>query len=119
MKQQAVKFFSRLLLAFSCLFLFATTFSRPVHAAERTKIVFWHEMTGPAKEQLVKFCNEFNKSQDKYTVVPEFEGDYNQVVQKVLNTHGTNTSPALFQSMDISTDTDALQQLYNASTKIY
>lgn len=103
MKQQAVKFFSRLLLAFSCLFLFATTFSRPVHAAERTKIVFWHEMTGPAKEQLVKFCNEFNKSQDKYTVVPEFEGDYNQVVQKVLNTHGTNTSPALFQSMDIST----------------
>lgn len=72
-------------------------------AADKTKIVFWNEMTGPGQVQLTKFANEFNASQSKYKVVPEFEGSYNEVVQKINHTHGSNASPALFQSFDIST----------------
>ena len=77
--------------------------------AQREKIIFWHEMTGPAADQLKKFANEFNASQKKYEIVPEFEGTYNEAVQKILQVHGTSASPALFQSMDVSTS-----ELYHA-----
>lgn len=75
----------------------------------REKIVFWHEMTGPAAAQLKQFASTFNASQTKYQVVPEFEGTYNEAVQKILQTHGTSASPAVFQSMDVSTS-----ELYHA-----
>ncbi|MTV82586.1 extracellular solute-binding protein [Secundilactobacillus folii] len=78
-------------------------------AASRTQIVFWHEMTGPGQDQLKQFAKEFNASQDKYQVVPQYEGSYNEAVQKILHTHGTSASPAVFQSMDVSTS-----QLYHA-----
>lgn len=74
-----------------------------IQADTRTKIVFWHEMTGQGQDKLEQLVNEFNKSQDKYTVVPEFVGSYNEAIQKILNTHGTDASPAVFQSMDVST----------------
>ncbi|MFT9452073.1 MAG: ABC transporter substrate-binding protein [Liquorilactobacillus ghanensis] len=72
-------------------------------ATKRTKVVFWNEMTGPAQQKLNEFVKEFNQSQTKYQVVSQFEGNYNEAVQKILNTHGTDASPAVFQSMDIST----------------
>ncbi len=78
-------------------------------AASRTRVVFWHEMTGPGQEQLKQFAKEFNASQSKYRVEPQFEGNYNEAVQKILHTHGTSASPAVFQSMDVSTS-----QLYHA-----
>ncbi|MFC6179965.1 ABC transporter substrate-binding protein [Lactiplantibacillus daowaiensis] len=72
-------------------------------ASSRIKVVFWHEMKGPGQQQLNEFIAAFNKSQSKYEVVPQFQGSYNAVIQKVMNTHGTSASPAVFQSMDIST----------------
>ncbi|AYM01739.1 extracellular solute-binding protein [Levilactobacillus yiduensis] len=83
-----------------------STMNKPTaqaQGAKRTKVVFWHEMTGPAQQQLDTFVKDFNRSQNKYEVVPEFEGNYNEAVQKIINTHGTDASPAVFQSMDIST----------------
>lgn len=76
-----------------------------VHAdtGGRIKVVFWHEMKGPGQKALDSYVKEFNRKQSKYEVVSEFEGGYNDVIQKILNTHGTAASPALFQSMDIST----------------
>lgn len=71
-----------------------------VYAKER--ITFWHEMTGPGKEELEQLVNEYNESQSKYYIVPEYEGEYPEVVQKVINTHGTSASPAIFQSADFS-----------------
>ncbi|KRL05706.1 ABC transporter substrate-binding protein [Liquorilactobacillus oeni] len=93
-----------------CIVLLTTlTGCSSAKADSKIQITFWHEMTGPAQVQLEKFVNEFNKSQNKYTVVPQFEGNYNEAVQKILNTHGTSASPAVFQSMDISTS-----QIYNS-----
>ncbi|ABJ57320.1 ABC transporter substrate-binding protein [Oenococcus oeni] len=77
--------------------------------SKRIKIVFWHEMTGPAQTQLNEFVKQFNKSQSKYQVVSQFEGTYEEAVQKILNTHESNTSPAVFQSADIS-----VSQLYHS-----
>ncbi len=75
-----------------------------VHAdSSRIKVVFWHEMKGPGQQAIDAYVKAFNHQQSKYEVVAEFEGGYNGVIQKILNTHGTAASPALFQSMDIST----------------
>ncbi|MFT8325130.1 extracellular solute-binding protein [Oenococcus sicerae] len=76
---------------------------------KRTKIVFWHEMTGPAQAQLNTFVQQFNQSQKQYQVVAQFEGSYEEAVQKILNTHGSSASPAVFQSADIS-----VSQLYHS-----
>ena len=69
----------------------------------RIKVVFWHEMKGPGQKAIDAYVKAFNQQQSKYEVVAEFEGGYNGVIQKILNTHGTAASPALFQSIDIST----------------
>ncbi|WP_434737653.1 extracellular solute-binding protein [Levilactobacillus sp.] len=95
-----------LFLAVLAVFVGWSVMSKPAaqaQGAKRTRIVFWHEMTGPAQQQLDTFVKDFNHSQHKYEVVPEFEGNYNEAVQKIINTHGTDASPAVFQSMDIST----------------
>jgi ABC-type sugar transport system, periplasmic component len=70
---------------------------------DRTQIVFWHEMGGPAEKTLLKLVNNFNKSQSKYQVIPKYQGSYDTAIQKIFQTHGTNTSPAVFQSSNVST----------------
>lgn len=69
----------------------------------RTKIVFWHEMGGPAEVALNQMVKNFNQSQSKYEVIPQYQGSYDEAVQKIIQTHGSSSSPALFQSFDIST----------------
>ncbi|PAK99807.1 ABC transporter substrate-binding protein [Lentilactobacillus parakefiri] len=71
--------------------------------AGRTPVVFWHEMGGPAEVALDKMVDDFNKSQNKYEVIPQYQGAYDEAVQKIIQSHGTSASPALFQSFDIST----------------
>ncbi|WP_125708843.1 ABC transporter substrate-binding protein [Companilactobacillus zhongbaensis] len=69
----------------------------------KTQIVFWHELGGPSEDALKKVVDGFNKSQDKYQVVPKYQGTYDEAIQKILQTHGSSTSPAVFQAFDIST----------------
>jgi len=69
----------------------------------RTQVVFWHEMGGPSEQALYKVVDGFNKSQNKYRVVPKYQGSYDEAIQKILQTHNTSTSPAVFQAFDIST----------------
>ncbi|WP_338216240.1 ABC transporter substrate-binding protein [Companilactobacillus muriivasis] len=69
----------------------------------RTQVVFWHEMGGPSEQALYKVVDGFNKSQNKYKVVPKYQGSYDEAIQKILQTHNTSTSPAVFQAFDIST----------------
>ena len=69
----------------------------------RVPVVFWHEMGGPSEQALEKVVDGFNKSQTKYKVIPKYQGSYDEAIQKILQTHGTSTSPAVFQAFDIST----------------
>ena len=70
---------------------------------DRIPIVFWHEMGGPSEDALEKVVDGFNKSQTKYKVIPKYQGTYDEAIQKILQTHNTSTSPAVFQAFDIST----------------
>lgn len=69
----------------------------------RVPIVFWHELGGPSEDALEKVVNGFNESQTKYKVIPKYQGTYDEAIQKILQTHGSSTSPAVFQAFDIST----------------
>lgn len=81
----------------------SSAYKQTAAASGRTKIVFWHEMGGPAEVALDQMVTDFNNSQNKYEVVPQYEGSYDEAVQKIIQTHGSKSSPALFQSFDIST----------------
>ncbi len=101
---QWFKSFSKVaLIAITCFFL--SSLAMPVYASSnsRTEVVFWYEMNGPAASELRHLINRYNHSQDRYHIVGEFQGTYNEAVQKFLNTHGTSASPALFQGADLST----------------
>ncbi|AUI72474.1 ABC transporter substrate-binding protein [Companilactobacillus alimentarius] len=80
-----------------------TIIAQSISKDNRIQIVFWHEMGGPAEKTLIKMVNDFNSSQDKYQVVPKYQGSYDTAIQKIFQTHGTSTSPAVFQSSNIST----------------
>ncbi|GAB5056571.1 ABC transporter substrate-binding protein [Companilactobacillus alimentarius] len=100
------KLFLPLILVLGILFIifFGRTVSTKSAAVKdnRTEVVFWHEMGGPAEKSLMKIVDGFNKSQTKYRVVPKYQGSYDAAIQKILQTHGTSTSPAVFQAFDIS-----------------
>lgn len=84
--------------------IFGKSLSTPSAAKEaRTPIVLWHEMGGPAEKTLLKLVANFNKSQKKYEVIPKYQGSYDTAIQKIFQTHGTSTSPAVFQSSNVST----------------
>ena len=103
-----------ILLAILFVVFFGKAFAPKSAAAKenRTEIVFWHEMGGPAEKSLMKIVDGFNKSQKKYLVVPKYQGSYDAAIQKILQTHNTNTSPAVFQAFDIS----AAQMMYSKFT---
>ncbi|KAI3473779.1 hypothetical protein Pfo_031444 [Paulownia fortunei] len=54
-----------------------------VHAADskRQNIVFWHSMTGQNQQAIERIVNDFNASQTKYKVTPEFQGQYVEALQ--------------------------------------
>ncbi|MFT9391925.1 ABC transporter substrate-binding protein [Leuconostoc pseudomesenteroides] len=76
-----------------------------VHAADskRQNIVFWHSMTGQNQQAIERIVNDFNASQTKYQVTPEFQGQYVEALPKFLSVGGTSKAPDLFQSNEIST----------------
>ena len=41
-----------------------------------TEIQWWHAMTGPNNDVVVKLAEDFNKSQSDYKVVPSYKGSY-------------------------------------------
>ncbi|WP_334351999.1 ABC transporter substrate-binding protein [Companilactobacillus sp. HBUAS56257] len=94
-----------LILVIGVIFLgvFGNNISAQTSANNRIPVVFWHEMGGPAEKTLLKLVNDFNKSQTKYQVIPKYQGSYDTAIQKIFQTHGTNTSPAVFQSSNVST----------------
>ena len=98
------KFFSKIILiAMTCLLVVSSTIPISASSHARTRIVFWYEMNGPAASELRQLIKRYNQSQNRYYIVGEFQGTYNEAVQKFLNTHGTTASPALFQGADLST----------------
>jgi multiple sugar transport system substrate-binding protein len=61
----------------------------------KTTITVWHEYTGSGATEAQAIANEFNKSQDKYTVQLQFASNSDQLDAKLINALKNKTGPNL------------------------
>lgn len=64
---------------------------------ETVEINFWHAMNGPHQEAITKLTDEFNESQDKYSVKEENQGDYDTLNQSIIAAGTSQTLPTMAQ----------------------
>ncbi|GBG97438.1 ABC transporter substrate-binding protein [Lactococcus termiticola] len=71
----------------------------------KTIIHFWHAMSGQRFQALKKVINDYNQSQDKYFVIPDYQGSYEDTLAKYLSVSGTTSSPDIVQVIEAGTQT--------------
>lgn len=70
---------------------------------ENTEITFWHSMGGKGGEAINSLVEEFNNSQDEITVVAEYQGSYDDSINKLKSSALSNSGPDVMQLYDIGT----------------
>ncbi|UOQ85369.1 ABC transporter substrate-binding protein [Gracilibacillus salinarum] len=70
---------------------------------EKVEAVFWHAMSGGGQESIEAIADNFNHSQDKYTITPEFQGSYEEALTKFRSVGGTEDAPAIIQTFEVGT----------------
>jgi multiple sugar transport system substrate-binding protein len=82
-------------------FLFTLSLLGAVGAAEkdnRTLVEFWHAMGGPEHSTLLNaWAREFEKANPDVHVVPVYQGDYNQLSQKLIASVIARSNPVMAQ----------------------
>ena len=75
----------------------------PAHAV--TEIQWWHAMTGPNNDVVVKLANDFNASQSEYKVVPTFKGSYADTLNAGIAAFRAGNAPGIMQVFEVGTAT--------------
>src|SRR5690348_8800306 len=73
------------------------------HAAERTKIVWWHAMTAALGEQIAHLVEAFNQSQDAIEVQAIYKGGYSDVLTATIAAFRAGQAPHLAQIFEVGT----------------
>ncbi|UJP09591.1 ABC transporter substrate-binding protein [Microbacterium sp. KUDC0406] len=73
----------------------------------RIVVTFWHSMRANNGEQLQKYIDEFNDSQDKIYVDASEQGMYGEAYTKVMQVVGTEDAPDLMQMGNLRETMDA------------
>ncbi|WP_040210134.1 ABC transporter substrate-binding protein [Clostridium polynesiense] len=68
-----------------------------------TELIFWHSMGGAGGEAISKMVEDFNKSQDKIKVNAEYQGSYDDAINKMKSSQQGNAGPDIMQLYDIGT----------------
>src|ERR1700743_523713 len=74
-------------------------------ASAVTEIQWWHAMTGPNNDVVVKLANDFNASQGDYKVVPTFKGGYADTLNAGIAAFRAGNAPAILQVFEVGTAT--------------
>ena len=74
-----------------------------VRAAEKTKIVWWHAMTGALNDQVVHLVDAFNHSQDAIEVQAIYKGTYPEVITATIAAFRAGQAPHLAQIFEVGT----------------
>ncbi|MGL5416201.1 MAG: ABC transporter substrate-binding protein [Clostridium sp.] len=69
----------------------------------KIEITFWHSMGGIGGETINKLVHDFNDSQEKIKVSAEYQGDYDDAINKLKSSALSNSGPDLMQLYDIGT----------------
>ena len=70
-----------------------------------TEIQWWHAMTGPNNDVVVKLANDFNASQSDYKIVPTFKGNYADTLNAGIAAFRAGTAPGIMQVFEVGTAT--------------
>jgi sn-glycerol 3-phosphate transport system substrate-binding protein len=70
-----------------------------------TEIQWWHAMTGPNNDVVVKLANDFNASQTDYKIVPAFKGSYADVLNAGIAAFRAGNAPGIMQVFEVGTAT--------------
>ncbi|SMC28030.1 carbohydrate ABC transporter substrate-binding protein, CUT1 family (TC 3.A.1.1.-) [Clostridium acidisoli DSM 12555] len=74
-----------------------TTSNKPV------QITFWHAMSGKNGQALTKMVNDFNSSHKDIKVTAQFQGKYDEEINKLKSAEKANGAPDIAQVYDIGT----------------
>src|ERR1700755_511915 len=92
----------------------------PAHAV--TEIQWWHAMTGPNNDVVVKLANDFNASQSDYKIVPTFKGSYADTLNAGIAAFRAGNAPGIMQVFEVGTATmmaskGAIKPVYELMTE--
>src|ERR1700750_2679607 len=87
----------------AALALIPLALASPAHAA--TEIQWWHAMTGPNNDVVVKLANDFNASQSDYKIVPTFKGSYADTLNAGIAAFRAGNAPGIIQVFEVGTAT--------------
>lgn len=68
-----------------------------------TELTFWHSMGGKGGEAITTLVDTFNESQDQIKVVAEYQGAYDDAVNKLKSSALGNAGPDIMQLYEIGT----------------
>ena len=74
-------------------------------AAAETEIQFWHAMGGALGEKVEEIATGFNESQDTYTVVPVYKGNYTENMTAAIAAFRAGEQPHIVQVFEVGTAT--------------
>jgi len=71
----------------------------------QVEIQWWHAMSGPNGDRVVKIANDFNASQKEYKVVPTFKGSYADTMNAGIAAFRAGGAPHILQVFEVGTAT--------------
>ena len=74
-------------------------------AQARTEITWWHAMGGELGAKLEEIVANYNKSQDQYTVVPTYKGNYTETMTAAIAAFRAHKQPDIVQVFEVGTGT--------------
>ena len=83
----------------------AVTLALATPAYAVTEIQWWHAMTGPNNDVVVKLANDFNASQSDYKIVPSFKGSYADTLNAGIAAFRAGNAPGIMQVFEVGTAT--------------
>lgn len=72
-------------------------------AEEKTTVVFWYSLAGANAEAIVNIVNQFNESQDKIFVDAQYQGEYDDAINKLKAAGMGNLPCDIVHSYEIGT----------------
>jgi sn-glycerol 3-phosphate transport system substrate-binding protein len=70
-----------------------------------TEIQWWHAMSGPNNDVVVKLANDFNASQSEYKIVPAYKGQYADTLNAGISAFRAGNAPGIMQVFEVGTAT--------------
>lgn len=75
------------------------------NALAASEIQWWHAMSGVNNERVDKIAADFNASQDTYTVVPSYKGNYTETMTAAVAAFRAGEQPHIVQVFEVGTAT--------------